>query len=289
MNQDIQQWLTQHPAFQPDDFEHLAQITAVQEQQIRQQLQHAERMLNEANSALNTIQEQLIEHKLHQPDIDFEQLQQLILDNVNALKTQFEIRDQLKLKLELHQQNVAKQKQFADQIQQVQQEEHRWGKISGLMGDATGKKFRDYAQQYNLDILLEHANQQLAMLSQRYTLKRLDNSLSLAIIDHDMDGETRSVASLSGGESFLTALALSLAIANMASGSMKIESLFIDEGFGTLDASSLHMVMNALDQLQNQGRKVVLISHIQEMHERIPVQIQVRPLGAGASTIEVVS
>ncbi|WP_151801226.1 AAA family ATPase [Acinetobacter guillouiae] len=289
VNQDIQQWLSQHPAFQPDDLEHLAQITAVQEQQIRQQLQHAERMLNEANSALNTIQEQLTEHKLHQPEIDFEQLQQLILDNANTLKTQFEIRDQLKLKLELHQQNVAKQKQFADQIQQVQQEEHRWGKISGLMGDATGKKFRDYAQQYNLDILLEHANQQLAMLSQRYTLKRLDNSLSLAIIDHDMDGETRSVASLSGGESFLTALALSLAIANMASGSMKIESLFIDEGFGTLDASSLHMVMNALDQLQNQGRKVVLISHIQEMHERIPVQIQVRPLGAGASMIEVVS
>ncbi|MDA3531004.1 SMC family ATPase, partial [Acinetobacter baumannii] len=112
--------------------------------------------------------------------------------------------------------------------------------------------------------------------------------LSLAIIDHDMDGETRSVASLSGGESFLTALALSLAIANMASGSMKIESLFIDEGFGTLDASSLHMVMNALDQLQNQGRQVILISHIQEMHERIPVQIQVKPLGAGASTIEIV-
>lgn len=289
VNQDIQQWLTQHPAFQPDDLELLAQITAVQEQQIRQQLQHAERMLNEANSALNTIQEQLTEHTLHQPEIDFEQLQQLILNNANTLKTQFEIRDQLKLKLELHQQNVAKQKQFADQIQQVQQEEHRWGKISGLMGDATGKKFRDYAQQYNLDILLEHANQQLAMLSQRYTLKRLDNSLSLAIIDHDMDGETRSVASLSGGESFLTALALSLAIANMASGSMKIESLFIDEGFGTLDTSSLHMVMNALDQLQNQGRKVVLISHIQEMHERIPVQIQVRPLGAGASTLEVVS
>jgi len=245
-------------------------------------------LLNEASSAFKTMQEQLTEHTKLQPEVDFAQLQQLIVENAERLKSQLEIRDQLKLKLELHQQNVAKQKQFADQIQEVQQEEHRWGKISGLMGDATGKKFRDYAQQYNLDILLEHANQQLAMLSQRYTLKRLENSLSLAIIDHDMDGETRSVASLSGGESFLTALALSLAIANMASGSMKIESLFIDEGFGTLDASSLHMVMNALDQLQNQGRKVVLISHIQEMHERIPVQIQVRPLGAGASTIEVV-
>jgi DNA repair protein SbcC/Rad50 len=289
VNLEIQQWLTQHPDFQSDDLEKLAQITPLQEQQIRQQLQQAERTLNEANSALKTIQEQLTEHQTLQPQIESGQLQQLLLDNIDALKTQVEIRDQLKLKLELHQQNIMKQKQFADQIQSVQQEEHRWGKISGLMGDATGKKFRDYAQQYNLDILLEHANQQLAMLSQRYTLKRLENSLSLAIIDHDMDGETRSVASLSGGESFLTALALSLAIANMASGSMKIESLFIDEGFGTLDASSLHMVMNALDQLQHQGRKVVLISHIQEMHERIPVQIQVRPLGAGASTIEVVS
>lgn len=289
VNIEIQNWSNHHSDFQTTDLTELSQISPAQEQQIRQQLQNAERLLNEANSAFKTMQEQLTEHTKLQLEIDFAQLQQLIVENAENLKSQLDVRDQLKLKLELHQQNVAKQKQFAYQIQEVQQEEHRWGKISGLMGDATGKKFRDYAQQYNLDILLEHANQQLAMLSQRYTLKRLDNSLSLAIIDHDMDGETRSVASLSGGESFLTALALSLAIANMASGSMKIESLFIDEGFGTLDASSLHMVMNALDQLQNQGRKVVLISHIQDMHERIPVQIQVKPLGAGASTIEVVS
>ena len=289
VNDKIQLWLTQHPDFQENDLHALLQISPEQEQQIRLQLQNADRLLSDAKTALKTMQEQMAEHhKLH-PEIELSQLEQLIVDNLEILNTQSECRDQLKLKLELHQQNLQKQKQFADQIIEVQQEEHRWGKISGLMGDATGKKFRDYAQQYNLDILLEHANQQLSMLSQRYTLKRLENSLSLAIIDHDMDGETRSVASLSGGESFLTALALSLAIANMASGSMKIESLFIDEGFGTLDASSLHMVMNALDQLQNQGRKVVLISHIQEMHERIPVQIQVRPLGAGASTIEVVS
>lgn len=288
VKQDIQQWLAQRTDFQLQDLAHLAQVSPAQEQQIRQQLQNAERLLSEARSALKTMREQLAEHAAYQPEIDSAQLQQLIVQNAEALKAQFEHRDQLRLKLELHQQNAAKQKQFAEQIQQVQQQEHRWGKISGLIGDSKGKDFRDYAQQYNLDILLQHANQQLAMLSQRYTLKRLESSLSLAIIDHDMDGETRSVASLSGGESFLTALALSLAIANMASGSMKIESLFIDEGFGTLDASSLHMVMNALDQLQNQGRKVVLISHIQEMHERIPVQIQVRPLGAGASTIEVV-
>ena len=266
----------------------LSQISPAQEQQMRATIQQNENSLAEASAALKTLQEQLTQHLLSEPEIEMLEIQRYIQLNLEALHAQQESRDQLKTRLHLHQQNVDKQKQFAEQIQKIQTEEHRWSKISSLMGDSTGKKFRDYAQQYNLDILLEYANQQLSMLSQRYTLKRLENSLSLAIIDHDMDGETRSVSSLSGGESFLTALALSLAIANMASGSMKIESLFIDEGFGTLDASSLHMVMNALDQLQNQGRKVVLISHIQDMHERIPVQIQVKPVGAGASTIDVV-
>ncbi|NUF33753.1 AAA family ATPase [Acinetobacter oleivorans] len=288
VDEQIQNWLKAHADFQASDLTALMQINSTQEQDIRNRLNHAERLLSEASSALKTMQEQLSEHLQTQPDIEYEKLVSLIQDNIAELKAQLEVRDRLKLKLEVHQQNLAKQQQYAEQIQNIQHEEHRWSKISGLIGDAKGKEFRDYAQQYHLDILVEHANQQLAMLSQRYTLKRLDQSLSLAIIDHDMDGETRSVASLSGGESFLTALALSLAIANMASGSMKIESLFIDEGFGTLDASSLHMVMNALDQLQNQGRQVILISHIQEMHERIPVQIQVKPLGAGASTIEVV-
>lgn len=285
---EVTTWLTQHQNFVEDQLSELLAISSPQEQQIRSAIQQADRALSEANSALKTIQEQLNTHLQSEPNIQVEQLTELINANQEILQQTTDQRDQLKLQLEVHQQNLAKQKQFADQIQQIQQQEHRWNKISSLIGDSKGKEFRDLAQQYNLDILLEYANQQLAMLSQRYTLKRLDNSLSLAIIDHDMDGETRSVASLSGGESFLTALAISLAIANMASGSMKIESLFIDEGFGTLDASSLHMVMNALDQLQSQGRKVILISHIQEMHERIPVQIQVQPIGSGSSRIEVV-
>lgn len=285
---EVTNWLAQHQNFADDQLSELLAISSTQEQQIRNAIQQADRALSEANSALKTMQEQLNVHLLSEPNIQVEQLTELINANQDILQQTTDQRDQLKLQLEVHQQNLAKQKKFADQIQQIQQQEHRWNKISSLIGDSKGKEFRDLAQQYNLDILLEYANQQLAMLSQRYTLKRLDNSLSLAIIDHDMDGETRSVASLSGGESFLTALAISLAIANMASGSMKIESLFIDEGFGTLDVSSLHMVMNALDQLQSQGRKVILISHIQEMHERIPVQIQVQPIGSGSSRIEVV-
>jgi exonuclease SbcC len=284
---EVATWLSQHQHFKEGQLSELLAISAPQEQQIRLAIQHADRLLSEADYALKTIQEQRNTLLQQQPNIQVEQLTELMSSNHENLQQLTDQRDQIRVQLELHQQNLAKQRQFADQIQQIQQQEHRWSKISSLIGDSKGKDFRDLAQQYNLDILLEYANQQLAMLSQRYTLKRLDNSLSLAIIDHDMDGETRSVASLSGGESFLTALAISLAIANLASGSMKIESLFIDEGFGTLDASSLHMVMNSLDQLQSQGRKVVLISHIQEMHERIPVQIQVIPQGSGASAIQV--
>ena len=285
---EITAWLSQHIEFNKNQLMDLLAISSTQEQQIRLTLQNADRLCNEALAALKTIQTQLNDHIQHQPTTEHTQLNELIRFNQEALQQLIEQRDQYKVQLEVNQQNLSKQQQFAEQIQQIQLQEHRWNKISSLIGDSKGKDFRDLAQQYNLDILLEYANQQLAMLSQRYTLKRLDNSLSLAIVDHDMDGEIRSVASLSGGESFLTALAISLAIANMASGSMKIESLFIDEGFGTLDASSLHMVMNALDQLQSQGRKVVLISHIQDMHERIPVQIQVQPIGSGSSRIEVV-
>lgn len=177
---------------------------------------------------------------------------------------------------------------YQQQIEQIKAEEYRWGRIYDLIGHKEGTKFQKIAQEHHLDILVEYANQQLQPLAPRYQLHRIPDSLSLAIIDLDMNSEVRPVLSLSGGETFLVSLALALAIANMASGSMKLESLFIDEGFGTLDPASLHMVMNALDHLQSQGRKVVLISHVQEMHERIPVQIQVKPVGAGASTIQII-
>ncbi len=282
-------WLITQPNFTEEDLIQLVLIESQQEQQLRQKLQLLESSLSQAKAALNTLQEQLTEHQQCQNiDIDTTQLEQKITENQLVLAEKTDVCNALTVKRELHLKNLQKQQQFTLQLDKVMQEEQRWNKISGLIGDAQGKKFRDYAQQYHLDILIEYANQQLTLLSQRYSLKRLENSLSLAIIDHDMGDEIRSVASLSGGESFLTALALSLAIATLASGSMKIESLFIDEGFGTLDAASLHMAMDALDHLHSQGRKVILISHVQEMHERIPVQIQVQPCGAGASQINII-
>jgi exonuclease SbcC len=163
-----------------------------------------------------------------------------------------------------------------------------WARLNDMIGSANGSKFRRIAQQYTLDVLLGYANQHLAGLSRRYLLQRLPDSLTLLVVDQDMGDERRSVHSLSGGESFLVSLALALGLASLSSHSVKVESLFIDEGFGSLDADTLNMAMDALDKLQTQGRKVGVISHVHEMAERIGVQIQVQPQSGGQSRLAVI-
>ena len=240
-----------------------------------------------AKSVLDTLEHQFEKHQAQQPELSFEDVQQQLHTFEAQLLHLQEQFNELDAKQRLQHQALAQSAKYQQHIEKIVAEEYRWGRISELIGSKEGTKFQKMAQEYHLDILVEYANQQLQPLAARYQLQRIPDSLGLAIIDHDMNGEIRPVLSLSGGETFLVSLALALAIANMASGSMKLESLFIDEGFGTLDPASLHLVMNALDQLQSQGRKVVLISHIQDMHERIPVQIQVNSIGAGASRIHI--
>jgi len=126
------------------------------------------------------------------------------------------------------------------------------------------------------------------MLSNRYLLQRIPNTLGLQVIDQDMGDEVRTVYSLSGGESFLASLALALGLASLSSSRMQVESLFIDEGFGSLDPTTLNIAMDALERLHNQGRKVGVISHVQEMTERIPVQIKVSKQQSGKSKVEVI-
>lgn len=163
-----------------------------------------------------------------------------------------------------------------------------WAKLNEIIGSADGKKFRQIAQEYTLDVLLSYANVHLEVLSKRYILQRIPNSLGLQVLDQDMGDEVRTVYSLSGGESFLVSLALALGLASLSSSRMKVESLFIDEGFGSLDPATLNVAMDALERLHNQGRKVGVISHVQEMTERIPVQIKVSKQQSGKSKVDVV-
>ncbi|HAR08437.1 MAG TPA: hypothetical protein DCR98_08505, partial [Cobetia sp.] len=177
--------------------------------------------------------------------------------------------------------------ELGEQLARARAVHERWGALSELIGSASGAKFRTIAQAFNLERLIEHANLHLANLVRRYRLARGASPLGLVVVDTEMGDELRSVHSLSGGETFLVSLALALGLAGMASGELRIESLFIDEGFGSLDPDSLALAMEALDGLQASGRRVGVISHVAEMHERIPVRIAVRPSGNGQSRLEI--
>lgn len=221
----------------------------------------SERPLEEL-SALNTVAKSEAEEKKHKKGENSFRLQQ---DEANKNK----IGDLLK--------NITTQAAITE----------NWSKLNEIIGSADGKKFRQIAQEYTLDVLLGYANIHLQALTSRYKMERIPASLGLQVVDQDMGDEVRTVYSLSGGESFLVSLALALGLASLSSSRMKVESLFIDEGFGSLDPTTLNIAMDALERLHNQGRKVGVISHVQEMTERIPVQIKVSKQQSGKSKVEV--
>ncbi|MNX84244.1 Nuclease SbcCD subunit C [compost metagenome] len=188
------------------------------------------------------------------------------------------------------QQNEANKNKIGDLLKTIASQAaitENWSKLNEIIGSADGKKFRQIAQEYTLDVLLGYANIHLQALTSRYKIERIPASLGLQVVDQDMGDEVRTVYSLSGGESFLVSLALALGLASLSSSRMKVESLFIDEGFGSLDPTTLNIAMDALERLHNQGRKVGVISHVQEMTERIPVQIKVSKQQSGKSKVEV--
>lgn len=194
---------------------------------------------------------------------------------------------ELAFRLRTQTDNKAKVSGLQEELNVRRIESERWAKLNELAGSADGAKFRRIAQGYTLDVLLSYANVQLRELTRRYRLERVPETLALQVIDRDMCDEVRTVHSLSGGESFLVSLALALGLSSLSSNRMKVESLFIDEGFGSLDADTLRVAMDALESLRTQGRKIGVISHVQEMTERIPVRICVNRAGNGRSYLEV--
>lgn len=195
----------------------------------------------------------------------------------------------LDYKLSTHTENCRKIKSFEKEYSKLEDTANRWDKLNQLFGSADGKKFKIIAQTYTLELLLLHANKQLSYLTTRYSLQQIPGSLAIQVVDKDMCDEVRTIYSLSGGESFLVSLALALGLSSLSSRNLKVESLFIDEGFGSLDAESLSMAMNALEQLQMKGRKIGVISHVQEMTERIAVQIRVDKTVNGRGSIRILS
>ncbi len=162
----------------------------------------------------------------------------------------------------------------------------RWDDLHQLIGSADGKKFRNFAQGLTFEMMTAHANRQLGKMTNRYLLIRDESQpLELNVIDNYQAGEIRSTKNLSGGESFIVSLALALGLSQMASRKVRVDTLFLDEGFGTLDEEALETALETLGGLQQEGKLIGVISHVNALKERISTQIQVIPETGGRSSL----
>jgi exonuclease SbcC len=191
-------------------------------------------------------------------------------------------------RLKVDQKNREKQQELQQQQDEFKQVAENWDLLNKLIGQADGSKFRKFAQGVTLDNLIHLANREMAHLDQRYQLQRnAEEELALQVIDCWQANSVRDVKTLSGGESFLVSLGLALALSNLVSHKTQIESLFLDEGFGTLDENTLSMALDALERLNSTGKLIGIISHVDALKERINHQIHVhKNSGSGYSVLD---
>jgi exonuclease SbcC len=242
----------------------------------RSQLQHTRQQLQAEKSKDLTREETTeITRLLAGRDGAISSLNQQIGSVLNILQRDEELR--------------ARHQAIAEKIGVQQQEYLRWDKLATLIGSADGKKFSKFAQGLTLSRLVVLANQHLRRINQRYhILKNPEQDLDLQIVDTYQADAVRPMNTLSGGESFLVSLALALGLSDLAGRQTQIGSLFIDEGFGTLDAETLDMAITSLENLQASGKMIGIISHVEALKERISTQIQVIKMSGGTSQLRVV-
>jgi exonuclease SbcC len=178
--------------------------------------------------------------------------------------------------------------QLARDIERQRAEYHRWKTLSSMIGSATGAEFNTFAQGLTLAHLVQLANRHLRRLNPRYQVRRVPGSdLDLEIIDQDQADNVRPLRTLSGGETFLVSLALALGLSDLAGNKTRIDSLFIDEGFGTLDPHTLDTVIATLENLQATGKLIGIISHVEALKDRVTTQVQVIRQSGGVSRIQI--
>ena len=205
-----------------------------------------------------------------------------------AIKQQEQQQFELRSGLERHNLAMIRHGELQQEIELQRNDAHLWIEMRELIGSADGSKFRTFAQSLTLEQMLVSANHHLKELAPRYQLQRVPGAeLDLQVIDQDMGDDVRSVESLSGGETFLVSLALALGLGSITSLQTHIKTLFIDEGFGTLDPDTLEIALSCLDSLQASGRQIGLISHVQGLVERVGTRVQITAQGNGHSKVEL--
>jgi len=222
------------------------------------------------------------------PDAAYEELlgeqNKLEIERNSLAESIGEKRNQIKA----DQETKENQKSKLEALERLNKELEKWSLLNKMIGDSNGHKFANFSQGLTLQNLLVYANKRLTNLTDRYLLDKPKDGGALQVVDLFQGNIHRAVSTLSGGESFLISLALALSLSDMASRNVSLESLFIDEGFGTLDQETLDIAMNTLEKLQSESQKTVgVISHVEALKERINVQIKLEKNAQGYSTVKI--
>jgi exonuclease SbcC len=180
-------------------------------------------------------------------------------------------------------------KKLETQFLKQEKEYNQWANLNSLIGSADGNAFRSFAQGLTLNQLIDLSNKHLQQLSDRYVIQRLNSQLlSMNIMDTYQANALRPTGTLSGGESFLVSLSMALGLSDLAGNNIRLESLFLDEGFGALDDETLEIALNAIERLNHRGKMIGVISHIESLKERIPIHIEVSKIAGGISRLDIV-
>ncbi|UOR03854.1 AAA family ATPase [Hymenobacter aerilatus] len=257
---------------------------------LQSQLRRHEQDVHLAEQTLQETAEQLQQEETRALSIESpETISQQLTTNTQQLATLNQQLGQRQQRLADHRAGVAKHASLVVEIEKQQQEARRWRQLTDLIGSADGKKFSEFAQGLTLARLVDLANRHLHRFTDRYRISRNPQEhLDLLITDHYQADNVRSMNSLSGGESFLVSLALALGLSELAGRKTQIDTLFIDEGFGTLDPDTLDVALSALETLQGTGKTIGIISHVEALKERVSTQINVRKGAGGVSSLRVV-
>ena len=288
--QALQDFLQQHQEFTQEKLEQLAAFPPEQIQSWREEQQKQNESRVAVRAKLELVIQQIQQHQESKPELKEEV-------SLEELKKQYEeknriIQDfnqQIGQKQNLLDENrkneerLRKEKEIEEQLELDYQ---KWKRLCFYFGDEKGKTFRNIAQSFVLKELLHGANYYLKRLTDRYELECQAGSLTILLRDFYQGGTARPASTLSGGESFLVSLALALGLSSISQQSLSVDTLFIDEGFGTLSEGYLQTVMDTLEKLhQLGGKKVGIISHVSGLRERIKAQIQVRRIDNSRSEI----
>ncbi|WP_221798091.1 AAA family ATPase [Oceanobacter mangrovi] len=276
-----------------------AMLSEDEQQQLQQLKQTLDTELSQSQALLHNADDALAAVQQHPQAEEFRQLDQAASEmQRQRLAEQQESfssrRGELNQTLVSDQQRRQSQQTLFEQIEQQRLSYDDSQYLNSLIGQKDGAKFRKFAQGLTLDHLVQLANSQLERLHGRYLLSRKDSAeskdgsgLELSVLDTWQGDIERDTKTLSGGESFLVSLALALALSDLVSHKTSIDSLFLDEGFGTLDRETLDIALDALDNLNASGKMIGVISHIDAMKERIPVQLKaIKKSGLGISELE---